>query len=367
MWGTVLVSCLQSLAHMSLAEIYIMEATVMSICVLIDIPSGSLADIIGRKKTIIIGRTFLLASYICFAFMQNPVMAWVGNILWAFGYSMQSGADSALLYESLKEVNREHQYKKIEGEVIGFRLLLVAACALLAGYLASIDLRLPLIIGIPFMTISLIIAFLFTEPIRVKKYSINTQIEVLQHGITFFKNRREVMWIVGFAALLSTTSKIWFFTYNPYFEKVNLPVQYFGVLFFLLNIVAWVSSKYAYKLEEKMGEKNCVLLMIVCLSTPIILMSLFPTQLSTMFVLVQNIVRGFMMPFVSGYMNHHLDSKSRATVLSIRSTASNLTAIVGLFLFGLSLEYFSLLGSLFMLGMIFLVLGGISFRSYLKL
>ena len=59
-WGPILIISLQNLAHMSLPDIYFMESAVMIICVALDIPAGALADVIGRKKTLIIGRIFLL-------------------------------------------------------------------------------------------------------------------------------------------------------------------------------------------------------------------------------------------------------------------------------------------------------------------
>jgi MFS family permease len=75
-WGAVLITSLQQLAHMSLPDIYFMESGVLLICVALNVPAGMLADRIGRKRTVIAGRTLLLASAVCFAFMQSPRDGW---------------------------------------------------------------------------------------------------------------------------------------------------------------------------------------------------------------------------------------------------------------------------------------------------
>ena len=63
-WGPTLILCLQRLGKMSLSEVYIMEAIVISGIVFLEIPSGALADLIGRKQTILLGNYFFLASSI---------------------------------------------------------------------------------------------------------------------------------------------------------------------------------------------------------------------------------------------------------------------------------------------------------------
>jgi MFS family permease len=365
-WGPVLILSLQKLAHMSLPNIYFMESAILCVCVLCDIPSGALADLIGRKKTVILGRAFLLGSAVMFTVMTNPLQAWIGNILWALGFSLQSGADTALLYESLKEQGSEGEYKRIEGQAIGTRLIVIACCVLAAGFLAKINLRLPMYLSLPFVLIPLISAFFFKEPAKTERFSAQKQLKVLKQGVMFALRSTNVRWMVGFAALLATTSKVWFFTYNPYFEKVQIPLEYYGIIFFLLNVVAWLSSHFAYKIEHKLGERACIAMMVFCVGVPIMLMTLFPSQPFAYLVLVQNVVRGFMKPFVGDYMNRHIATEMRATVLSVQSSAANLVSVIGLAVFGLFTANFSLLTSLLILGIIALTLGAWSYRSYVK-
>jgi len=367
-WGPILITSIQTLGHMSLPDIYYMESAVMIICVLLDIPSGALADLIGKKKVLIIGRIFLLLSMFGFALTIGPKTAWLANILWAIGYSFQSGADVSLFYNNLKSHGLERKFKKIEGCAFGSKLLLGGCCALLVGPLALINIRVPLLLCIPFITISSITVFFFKEPAATKKYDIREQIALLKEGIRFAVRKKEVRWIVLFGALMTGASKIWFFTYNPYFEKVNLDVKYYGLVFFLLNIVAWLSSHYAYKIERGTGESRSIILMILCLGIPMIIMGCMPYWPFAYLTMCQNVVRGFIRPFNSDYMNRHISSDHiRTTVNSVESTTGDMISIVTLSIFGMLIARIQLLNSLILLGVVVLSLGMLSYRSYRKL
>ena len=162
-WGPILIVSLQRLGFMSLPDIYFMESAVMVIAILLNAPTGALADVIGRKQTLIIGRIFLLASIAGFAIMSSPIGAWTANIIWVIGYSFQSGADEALVYNTLKDAGLEKSFTKIQGCAIGSRYILIAFCSLGVGFLAEINLRLPLILSIPFAFIPLIASFFLKE------------------------------------------------------------------------------------------------------------------------------------------------------------------------------------------------------------
>ena len=96
-WGPVLIASLQNLAHMSLPAIYFQESLVLCICLILDVPAGALADLVGRRRVIIAGRAFLFLDVFLFATMKSPTDALLANILWAVGFSLQSGADEALI------------------------------------------------------------------------------------------------------------------------------------------------------------------------------------------------------------------------------------------------------------------------------
>lgn len=365
-WGPIVILSLTDLAGMSLSEIYYMESVVLILCVVLEIPFGVLSDIIGRKKTVMVGRLFLFLSTCFFAFMSSPTDAWIANILWAIGFTLQSGADTSLIYDTLQDVGRECEFKEIEGKSKGSRFFLIAFCSILVGFLASFDLRLPLYLCIPFMLIPLVSSWFMYEPIQTSHYSAQKQIETLKQGVKFLLTSKEVRFMIVFSVLLTSVSKVWFFSYNPYFEIVKLDISYYGVIFFLLNMVAWISSHYAHRIESVVGERNIILGMVLCTGIPLVIMGLIPAQVCAYLVLTQNIVRGIMGPFAGDYFHKRTKTEIRATTMSMQSSVSNLVSIVALASFGFLIGYVSLLDSFVLLGTTTLVAGMICYIFYRK-
>jgi MFS family permease len=367
-WGPIVIQSIMVLGKMELSQIYFMEAIVTILIILLNIPTGALADIIGRKKVLIIGQAFLLGSFIGFATMNSPGQAWFANILWAIGYACQTGSDHALIYQTLKNQKEEESFTELEGKACGRRLLLIAACCLFVGPLAEINLRLPLYLCLPFVFIPFVISFFFKEERVINVYSAKKQWEVLKKGVGFVFQKSEVLWVIGFVTLIGGASKLWFFTYNPYFEGVGVELKYYGVVFFFLNLVAWFFSHNASKIEKRFSERYCVIGMILCIGLPILLMGIFPFWFMASLVLVQNIVRGFMRPFTSNFMNRHIDSEDiRATALSTKSTFSDMFTALALSWFGVMNTNLGLFPSMTVLGIIVLVLGFISYLQYRRL
>ncbi len=367
LWGPTLILFIQRLGKMSLSEIYLMEAVVVGGIVLLEIPSGALADLIGRKKTILLGQILILASAIFFALINSPLDVWVSNILCMVGFVCRSGADSAFLYDSLKKGKREAEYKQIEGSAMGGRLLAHGIGSLFVGFLSEIDLRLPFILTIPWVLISCLVVLCFKEPIQVREYNFREQVNLMKVSLLFVANHKAVKWIVGYISLIVVSSKLWFFTYNPYFELVELELRYYGVVFCLLNVVAWFFSYNAYRVESKIGERSCMIGMVLLIGLPILMMGSVVSKMMVGMVLLQNVVRGFTGPFFGDFLNRRIESKNRATVISIKSAVSGFVSVVSLSLFGFVLKIWPLTFSLQILGVTVLLLGFVKILQYRKL
>lgn len=363
-WGPILITYIIHVGQMPLADIYLMESVVVLSTIFLEVPSGALADLIGRKKTVVLGGIFALTDVIWFSCSNSPLDIWIANIFWVIGFSLKSGADSALLYDSLKILGREKEYKQIEGRAISARLLFFALGSLVVGFLAEINLRLPLLLSSFGIAASLHASFLFKEPSAVKSYSAKEQLNLMKISILFVANHKELKWLVGFSALISLTSKIWFFTYNPYFELVNLDLKYYGIIFFFLNVTAWFSSRYAYKVENHLPEQLVIISMIALLALPIILMGTFVILPAIGLVLLQNLVRGFSLPFFRDFLNSRIKSENRATVISIQSAVNGFFQFIFLGIFGLLLSIWILPVCLQILGLFVLLAGILGIRRY---
>jgi MFS family permease len=199
------------------------------------------------------------------------------------------------------------------------------------------------------------------------KYGFRKHINLMKDSIFFVITNSKIIWIIGFVVLIQGISKVWFFSYNPYFELVDLPIIYFGWIFFLLNIVGAVSSYFADYISRKFGELGSIILIIVVISMPVFMMGSYVSKLACLLVLMPNIARGYLTPFIGNLLHHYLDSKNRATVISIKSAVNSFGQFLFLVLFGLLFNIYSLPVCLEIMGFITIVGGVIFIITYFKI
>ena len=366
-WGPILILYMQDLGQMTLAGIYVMEAVIVLLLVVLEVPMGALADLIGRKTSVVLGSVFMLCDNILFAMISSPIDVWIANFVWVIGFSLVSGAASALLYDSLKDEHREHEARKIVGVALGNRMLLIAATSLLAGYLYEIHPRLPLLLSIPFMAIAVVIATLFYESRIKKAFCATEHFSLIKMSVLFVANHRQIKWIIGFSVTILVVQKIWFFTYNPYFQEVDLAPLYFGIVFAAINLIGWIGSRVSDRISESLGECGSVALICGLIAVPLIVMSQFPSMGVILLLSAPAFVRGFMQPFLFEFLHRHLSSHNRATVVSIKSAVGGLLQFFALLLFGSLLGIVSLTQAMFVLGLLSLISGIVIVVTYRKI
>ncbi|MCX6745177.1 MAG: hypothetical protein NTX82_06685, partial [Candidatus Parcubacteria bacterium] len=180
-------------------------------------------------------------------------------------------------------------------------------------------------------------------------------------------NHKKVKWLIAFTVLIGTASKIWFFTYNPYFELVNLPLHYFGWIFFFMGVIAAASSFWANWLSKKLGNLGSIITIICLIGIPILSMGSYVAAGMVLLVLIQNVVRGYLVPFTDHLLHDYLDSQNRATVFSIQSTVRGISDAIFLFGFAALLKVVSLPLGLQILGATTLATGILLIAKYQRI
>ncbi|MEI6288661.1 MAG: MFS transporter [bacterium] len=368
-WGPVLIIFIQMASKMSLSEVYLMESACIVTAILLQVPTGALADLIGRKKTMMIGSGLLILMMLMFSCATTKWEMWLANIVAFAGYTFLSGADSALLYDSLRFLGRESEHRNLLGKMSGYRFVLVAVCALVCGWVSEINIRWPLYLCLPPLAINFLLLFFLTEPPYAgnKKYNSSGHFSLMKASVLFVANHKKVKWAIGFIVLVSVAGKLWFFSYNPYFQLVGLSLTKFGYIFCALNLVAAVSSYSTQKIHDRLGDVGSIIVILACLFVPILIMGTAVAPWAAWLVITQNFVRGYFDPFMTDFLNQYLDSENRATVLSVKSAVSELAQLIALLAFGGLLAVWSLPVCLQILGMTVLIGGAWLVFTYFRL
>jgi MFS family permease len=99
------------------AQISVLFAVWSAVGIVAEVPSGALADRVGRRTALVTGALVQALGYACWVvFPGFPGFA-VGFVLWGLGSAFASGAQEALLHDGLTAVGAEAHYARIQGWV----------------------------------------------------------------------------------------------------------------------------------------------------------------------------------------------------------------------------------------------------------
>ncbi|MDH4195897.1 MAG: MFS transporter, partial [Candidatus Aminicenantes bacterium] len=150
------------------SSVFLIQAAYTLAVLALEIPSGYLADVVGRRRTLIMAGVFFPLGLVAYALGRSFAAFVAAELILALGNSLRSGCDSALLYDSLVELGRPEDYKKFEGRSFFFTRVGTASAAALGGALAVVALRLPFWVNIATGSLMLPVALSFVEPARTK-------------------------------------------------------------------------------------------------------------------------------------------------------------------------------------------------------
>lgn len=180
------------LRYFSFAEIATLWAIQMAASNLLEIPTGALADVVGRKKTIV--WSFMIGAIVLFLFPFTTSL-WVFvvlEILKGLANALYSGSMEALVFDDLKERGKERQYPTVAAHIETINWVSWAISSVGGGYLYYLQYQSPwLIQGIMFVVAAILATKLIEPRLDSIKVSIKGAWKQSWRGFQeLFKNAR---------------------------------------------------------------------------------------------------------------------------------------------------------------------------------
>lgn len=328
------------------------------VAILAEIPTGSFADRISRKWSLVISSLLHIPlTYLMIVSDSFPVLLFafaLGGLSAAF----RSGTDEAILYDTLKALKQELQFKEIIGRMKWYAAWVGAAAGIIGGLLAQIDLSYAwwawLFIAFPILFIQL---SLIEPPLSKEGNEINDSYTF--HLKESFRQSFSgaASYFIIYAATISLFFSIGFWLWQPYLELIGLSVALFGFLYAALNIVSGFVSKYAGRIEHKIGMRASLLAVPLIFSLGLLLQSQVLIIWGFLFLLFQNVAGGYLNPILDDYIHSRIPSSKRATILSIKNMTGQLLFIAISPLVGRFVDAASLPNVLGVMGAVLLLVG----------
>ena len=303
---------------------------------LFEVPTGAIADLFGRKKTIVLANIVVLVGVVFLYIGGSMLMFILFAIFNSLARALASGTDSALIYDTLKDENKEHRYKKVIGKYHALWPLGASVGSIIGGYLASVSLAFPALMTLIPFSVVLMLSFFITEP----KYEKEDHKNIFKHMFNASKiivsnNQLILLMIVGFI-LLGIGESIHRLG-SLFFEFKEIPLVYFGWIGALIFGGSSIGHFMSHGFSEKWGNKKTLILCVIGSPLLILLATLTVKYISIIFFIVPAIFFGLRRPVISHLLNIEVSSSKRATIISMY----NFVGQLGMAIFVPFLGYFA--------------------------
>ena len=151
---------------MSMTEIMVLQGFFGAVLAAFEFPSGYVGDRLGYRRTLMLAAAIGVIGWVVYSFSTTMVQIAVAEALLAISFSLASGCDSALLYESLLERGHEREFARWFGRYKFWGQISEGCAALAAGVLYAFHDRAPFMLQAVVWAVNIGLAAYMVEPAR---------------------------------------------------------------------------------------------------------------------------------------------------------------------------------------------------------
>jgi predicted MFS family arabinose efflux permease len=321
---------------LTMSQIMLLQSVFAVSIVILEVPTGIIADRFGKKNSIIAGSFFFSlglfvygASYGFFGFLVSEIIAGTGAAL-------ISGADSAYIHAVLKSSGRAADYKKVEGTAFALKLFggLIAG-GILGGLIANYSLRATLYASATATACAFFISLTLTDTARESKRKNDSPLMHAFGSAAYIKKKPAVLWIFLFSSIICGLGWQFIWYIQPTFESAHIPVVHFGWMYAVLGLTAVIASRYTHVIDSFLGDTLSLFCIPLLLILSSLVLALTPPMIALYSFILVEIQFGMSRTIVSDALLHQIPTSKAATILSMNNLGLRLVSAISGPLFGL--------------------------------
>ncbi|HVV84273.1 MAG TPA: MFS transporter [Kofleriaceae bacterium] len=312
------------------------------VVLLVDVPTGALADRVGRKVSLQLGAlTMMVSCLFAYFFSRDLPSFMVSETLAALALSLCSGADSAYLYDLLRRHGVAHEYGHRESIASAWQQAGAAIASAAGGLVAYYgNVAAPYLATAGISIIAFAVASLLHED---KPLTVSMRIQVVPHAamrgwarlmkrsLSELVHNPRLAWLIGYSAVIFTLLRAAQYLYQPYFQSHDFDYRQIGFIFAGVSVLATIIAHHAWRLRRWFGDEPLLWVLLASLAVSFIV--LVPVHGPVILVLlgVNAAANGLSSPLVKPLLNNEIsDSSRRATILSVENIARR--GLTGIFI-----------------------------------
>jgi MFS family permease len=332
---------------LTLGQISLLLAIWSVPAVIMEIPTGILADRWSRKKMLLLGQLLKAGCYLTWVIADCFGLYALGFVLWGLGGTFQSGSEEALLYDSLKLSNKEEQFDKVLGRG---RFLSGISTVLASAFGGFLGMRYGFT---PALLLSVLSAFIGAVTVlsmkEVNLYKDRLAEEMREReertfygALLFVVKRKEILYYSLLALLVITTAGILDEYDQLIAESFGLSIALIGgwtaLRFILIAFGGFLASAIRKGIERLFHQRDRMfqVAILCCLAAGALLAAGLIRSIGVMALYgLYYLIMAAGDVLHEDYIQKRIEAEGRSTVHSLISLSQNLYGIVCYGLFGL--------------------------------
>lgn len=285
-----------------------------------EVPTGYMADRLGRKRTMLAGVALLAVSGAIHWSATGFAAFAAAFVAMAFSKACFSGTEEAILYDTLKEAGREREMLRHNSRLLAAqnlpKILLPFLGAVIAQGLTDGQFRVLIGIDLIGLAVAVVLLALVVEP-EHKKDVTALEKGIFQESVETIR-AHPALFVAAMNKLIPfvATMLVWRL-YQPYLLDHGIPALGLGLFYVVVHSIMFSLKWAAERIEARFGSARVLqataalmaafLAVAIVASSPIVLFAAF-----ALFFIAQNIRE----PMYAHWIHRHIRSRSRATTLS---------------------------------------------------
>ncbi|MFH0969986.1 MAG: MFS transporter [Candidatus Diapherotrites archaeon] len=316
-FGAILIPFFTEWGHLNYEQIFLLQSWFLFWIFLLEIPTGSFADRFGRKYSLALGGILNALGALLYIAAPRFEVFLLAEFVWALSCAFTSGADEAILYDTLKSEKKENQAKSAFSwkESIG---LIAIGIGSTIGSLTIIPfgLTFPYFLTAGVLFLSGLLAITIKEPKIISKKQKPALFTIMKEGLGYIRGHKTLQILAFDMISLSVVSYFMIWLFQPLIQNAGVSIAYFGLVHTGI-IIAEVGLLALYpRIEKKLGKKRKLLFYTSILTGVFFIIAGITTNIPLLLlaIFLGGGIGLTRRPILMAYMQHYIPSDKRATI-----------------------------------------------------
>lgn len=332
---------------MNMAQVGVLEGMLHLFIVLFEIPTGVIADLYGRKKSLLIGSAISLGYALLMMIGGHFFVFSLAFALFGLASTFKSGAAQALFYDTLAAAGQESRYTKIMGNEAALIYIALSVAQWGGGILAEHSWNWVYGGILVMQVIAIVPLLLVKEPKHVepegadeaegasaKRGMLATWKSQFVDSYEVWRRHKSVRMPIVLYIMVSTSIVVVVYYAQAYLAKQGFSTSEIGFIFTVDYLLGAAAAKFVHHLERKWAFGRLIQGFYYLTALLLLVFAFIHGFVGVVAMWMMGSLASGLDPVFSNFVQGKLTSKIRATFFSMISVVVSLSIVVAFPLFG---------------------------------